>query len=352
MRREAFTLLPSLARLEKVIGHPLNITEEIVSKRIAETVDRQVSDHKLTVHKASYNLVDWQRLVGNAVNRRPPFETKGEKGFRDAIIAETFLQLVEASPEQPQRCRVVLLTDDELLTKAVKARVAERNNIQIFGSVDELKGLINTLISTVPEDYVAQMQEKAQEYFVKSLDPDKGFIFDLKIQEAVRNKCSDQLAALPDGATRRSNGTWQLSHPRFVKKDGQRMFWVSRFSIQAKAYKEIPNQITSETLSGLNIATPYNIASSYNVLPATTIFGLSNPVVSANPPTIPKGFYGGGFGEAYTGSVKLIGNDTLVASGKTLVDASWSASVSVKGIFSKPKLESIDFIETVWEKVV
>lgn len=344
MRREAIALLPSLARLERVIGHPMNITEAVISQRISEAVDRQVTDHKLVVREASYGHVDWQRLVGDAVNRRPPFETKSEKGFRDAIIAETFLQLVEASPDQPQRCRIVLLTNDVLLTQAVKVRVAGRSNIRVFSSVDELKGLINTLISTVPEDYVARMQAKAQEYFLKNQNPDKGFIFDMGVQDAVRTKCNDQLNAMPEGTTRRSNGTWQLSLPRFVKKEGQRMFWASRFSIEAKAYKESP--LSSETLSGLNLA------AAYNTLQGATILGTSTPVVAAK--SFPTGFYGGPMGLPYTAPVQLssLGGDTLVASGKTVVDANWSASVSVKGIFTKPKLESIDFIETTWENVV
>ncbi len=349
MRREAFALLPSLVRLERVIGHPMNITEAVISQRISEAVDRQVADHKLVVRQASYGHVDWQRLVGDALNRRPPFEIKSEKGFRDAIIAETFLQLVDASPDQPQRCRIVLLTNDALLTQAVKGRIAGRSNVRIFSSVDELKGLINTLISTVPEDYVTRMQEKAEEYFLKSQNPDKGFIYDMEVQDAVRTKCNDQLSAKPAGTARRSNGTWQLTPPRFVRKEGQRMFWASRFLIEAKAYKEIPGQqVALETLTGINLASSYKTSWPS----AVPIWGESIPGTTVNVSSIPSGFYGGGVPQpAGVKLSSLLGNDTLAATGKTVVDVNWSASVNVKGVFSKPKIESIEFVETIWESV-
>jgi hypothetical protein len=327
----------------------MNITEAVISQRISEAVDRQVADHKLVVRQASYGHVDWQRLVGDAVNRRPPFEIKSEKGFRDAIIAETFLQLVDASPDQPQRCRIVLLTNDALLTQAVKVRVAGRSNVRIFSSVDELKGLINTLISTVPEDYVARMQEKAQEYFLKSQHPDKGFIYDMEVQDAVRAKCNDQLSAKPAGTMRRSNGTWQVTPPRFVRKEGQRMFWASRFSIEAKAYKQIPGQPAAlENLTGINLAASYN-----TLWPTGAILGGSIPGAAGNVPAFPTGLYAGGVPQLEGVKLSsLLGNETLAATGKTVVDVNWSASVNVKGAFSKPKIESIEFVETTWESVV
>lgn len=348
MFREAIALLPSLARLEKVIGHPLNITEAVVFQRISESVERQIAEHKLVIQQASYANVDWQRLVGDAVNRRPPFELKSEKGFRDAIIVETFLQLVEASPDQPQRCRIVLLTNDALLTRAAKGRLDGRNNVQVFGSVDELKGLINTLISTVPEDYVAKMQVRAKEYFVKSQNPDKGFYFDMKVRDAVETKCLEQLATKPEGTSRRSNSTWQLAHLRFVRKEGQRMFWASRFSIEAKAYKELPSQdIAWESAPGINVA------SSYNTLWSPTVPTLWKgiPATVVNVSGSPTEYYGK---IAHTGGVKvssLFDTETLAATGKTVIDVTWSASVNVKGVFTKPRIEAIDFVETMWDKV-
>jgi hypothetical protein len=353
MKREAVSLLPSLARLERVIGHPLNITEEVISDRISDAVNRQVQHLQLIVHPASYDRVDWLRLVGDAVDRRAPFEGKSEKGFRDAIIAETFLQLVEESPSQPQHCRLVLLTNDSLLSEAVKFRIAGRNNVQVFASSDELKGLINTLMSTVPEDYVARLQVKAKEYFVKDTDNQKGLFYEMKVRDAVLSKCESQLEARPEGTDSRSNGTWYVPSPRFLKKEGQRVFWATRFSIETKAYKEISRQpplAYEHMIPGSIFSGPGKAYS----LPTPSV-PVENPPVNLVGVSVPSRWYGGApiMPQVTVGNLSLLaGDQRLAATGKTVIDVNWSVSVNIKGAFSKPKIDSIEFVETTWENVI
>jgi PIN domain len=346
MQREASALLPSLTRLERVIGHPLNITEEVIGERISSAVERQVQEHQLVVQPVSYDHIDWLRLVVDAVYRRPPFEAKSEKGFRDAIIAETFLQLVNASPEQPQRCRIILLTSDTLLGQTVEARISERKNAQVLRSADELRGLINTLISTIPEDYVLQLQRKAQDYFWRDGGADLGLVYDLKVLDAIQSHCKDQLEAKPEGITRRSNGPWHLTPPRFVKKEGQRVFWVSRFSPEAKAYKNNTQQ-TSEYKSILFADALTTDRTSWSPLLATINTG-GTVTTSGSVP----GFYGGGHPMDMISLGSLAVNEKLAATGYTVIDVNWSITINVKGVFSKPRIDSIEFVETTWETVI
>jgi hypothetical protein len=53
----------------------------------------------------------------------------------------------------------------------------------------------------------------------------------------------------------------------------------------------------------------------------------------------------------YLGGTFIGATETLVAKGKIVVDVNWSVSVNVKSTFTKPQIESIDFVETTWEKV-
>ena len=39
-------------------------------------------------------------MLSSALIRRPPFEAETEKGFRDAMVLETFDQLVRGLPEK------------------------------------------------------------------------------------------------------------------------------------------------------------------------------------------------------------------------------------------------------------
>jgi hypothetical protein len=48
------------------------------------------------------------KLTLDAAYRKPPLKDgETEKGFRDRIIVETFLQLVDDSPKTPTICRIV-----------------------------------------------------------------------------------------------------------------------------------------------------------------------------------------------------------------------------------------------------
>jgi PIN domain len=348
MQKEAASLLPAVTRLERVIGHPFNITEEVLQRRITEAVERQITEHLLLIHPASYDRIDWLRLIGDSVSRRPPFDVKSEKGFRDAIIAETFLQIVEVSPEQPQRCRIVLLSNDGLLSEAVRNRLGNRNNVQVLGSVDELKGLINTLISTVPEDYVTRLQTKAKEYFAKDAKKEIGLVFDMKVQDAVRTQCKEQLEAKPEGTDRRSVGNWELTAPRFVKKEGQRVFWASRFTILSKAFKDLPPKAPSYDVLSTNLFSPEEAP-----WPAVThIHGTLNPANVITSTSVPQrtGVLLPKQSQSVLVGARLF-DERFVATGKTVVDVNWSVLVNIKGVFSKPKIESIQFIETTWETV-
>lgn len=367
MQREALNLLPSLAKLERVIGHGLNITEELISRKISESVNQQVQDHQLEVHAAAYDRVDWSRLVGDSINRRPPFEKSiadnkrnTEKGFRDAIIAETFLQVVEGSPEQAQRCRIVLLTKDGLLTEAIRSRISHRSNVQVLSTADELKNLINTLISTVPEEYVARLQKRAKDYFIKDGETQTGLFYDLKVRATIEKNMATELDSRPERTDRRENGQWQLTSLTFRRKEGQRVFWTAKISIPAKAY--IKNQLQpsySDALSSYAKTMQWD-PEKYPYAPVVTPFDVgkfeSPGMVNVNAITSPIAPLK--YTSTYTGKLEpepylklnlLAGDERLVYKGKTVVDVNWSVSVSVKGALSKPKLDSVDFIETVWE---
>src|SRR5664279_2320903 len=113
MIQEALRLLPSVEKLERLLGHNLNITKDILETRIREAIDREVEQYRIVIQNLSSGDVDWTRLVLDAAYRRPPFQHgEKEKGFRDAVILETFIQLVTDAPSSPTTARVVLVSSD------------------------------------------------------------------------------------------------------------------------------------------------------------------------------------------------------------------------------------------------
>jgi hypothetical protein len=79
MLQEASQMLPTIERLERLLGHNLNITKEILETRVREAVDRQVQEHAIVVQPLNSANVDWPRVVLDAAYRRPPFQL-GEQG--------------------------------------------------------------------------------------------------------------------------------------------------------------------------------------------------------------------------------------------------------------------------------
>lgn len=101
MQTKALELLQSIEKLERLLGHRLNITERIIKERVNAAVETQIQNLGLEPLEFDSTRVDWTRLILDACYRRPPFEdSEREKGFRDSLIVETFLQLVENSPKR------------------------------------------------------------------------------------------------------------------------------------------------------------------------------------------------------------------------------------------------------------
>ena len=51
MMRRGLELLPSIQKLEQLLGHNLNITGEIIERRVNETVQKQLTQYGITVAK-------------------------------------------------------------------------------------------------------------------------------------------------------------------------------------------------------------------------------------------------------------------------------------------------------------
>lgn len=228
MQKAALQLLPSLQKIERLLGHNLGINDRILEQRVNDAVVSQLDLLKLTVVEVDTTKVDWSTLMLNAVYRRPPFDPGDrEKGFRDALIVEALLQLIDRSPVTPTVCRVVLVTEDKLLTEAAQLATASLANVRILGTLEELRGLINTLVSEVGEDFVAEIQAKARSYFFEKGDK-SGFFHKEDLRKQLSETFQNELAQKPEGVTETEPSTWYIGNPRFVKKEGQRVYWASR----------------------------------------------------------------------------------------------------------------------------
>jgi hypothetical protein len=349
MSKKAFELLPSVERLEKLLGHNLNITKDIVVTRVNEAIEKQLHDFKVNVIKLDIMKVDWSSIILNSVLRKPPFETGDtEKGFRDALIAESFLQLVEQSPVTAKLCRLVLMNGDKLLTQAVTERIKGKTNINILPTVEELKGFINTLVSKADESFIDAIKEKSGIIFFQKENKETLY-YKLGLRKRISEEFKEQLNELPEQCDTRENGTWYIGKPQFAKKERQRIFWTTTIRVEAKAYSNIRMQQKEEGQQGLTAA---YIGRQLSPLAAyTTEQGLTAAFTGRElSPLAEYTEQGSGLVLNHLAALYNKQEKVLKAHGSTVFQIDWSISVTTRTKrLSKPKTENIVFVETIWE---
>ena len=341
MLAEASKFLEPVAKLERLLGHNLNITPDILDLRVRETIEKQIAEYDLTILPFDSSTVDWHRLISDAAFRRPPFQTGDkEKGFRDAIILESFLQLQTSAPTSATSCRLVLVTNDELLRTAAAERTDSAANVHILDSIDALKGLISTLGSAVDESFIADIVPKAERIFYIPNDEDTLY-YKWGIHQTLTTTLNTAAVALPALADRYTVDKWSIARPRFLKKQGQRLSWVSRFSARIKATRDVrvtkwqqPSNIVlpssgSTLVFGAQQPSAFSLPSTYNL----------QPWVFSQPPE----------GGSYLDPVINYPQESPVATGTATLDVTWTVSVTTRHALKSPQLDSCTFVDAVWD---
>lgn len=338
MQCKAFEFLPTISKLEKLLGHNLNITEDILSTRVNDAINKQLNDLKLDVLKMDTTKIDWESLISRAVCRNPPFKPGDhEKGFRDALIAETFLQLVAKSPVTPSICRLAIVTNDDLLKKYISAATSGAKNIRVLSDMNELESLINTVASEVTEEFVTELKEKASKLFFQKEDTACLYSRE-KISEKILESYGKELKSIPTEGLYRENGTWWINEPVFIKKDHQRTYWVTAIDIDSKLYKyenyeaTPQNALLSAVPSGFSTA--YSSAFAGMMANALSSKSIEQNYLSAVPSDLPIAL----------SSIKKMD----VAKGQSKFEVHWNANVTQSKKLTAPRIDKILFINTKW----
>jgi hypothetical protein len=334
MQREAFKLIRHIKDTERLLGHSLGITSEILAARVEDAVENQIKELQITALPLKTSQVSWERVIEDAVYRRPPFEEgKTEKGFRDTMIAESFVQLVKDSPSTPASCRVVLLTADGLLADAVQERTASAGNVRILRSEEELQDLINTLAANVEETFVNEVRELAAASFFSS--GSEGLFYTERIEVRIKEQFSKELSEVPSWATSRENRKWYIANPQFVEKQRQRITWNTTITIKATAYGTPATTIweSSPILTSPIILPP----SQKKLEPSLSISQYLSSEPTWEGITIPS-----------TLGSEIEPPKPPPTQGETTVHVIWSATVTTRKKITRPRVEDITFGETTW----
>jgi hypothetical protein len=228
----------------------------------------------------------------------------------------------------------VLITADALLREAVEKRIAGLINVSVLADIDELKGLINTLVSDVTEDFIASLKPKAGKMFFISKDQSTLY-YKAKVREQLSDKLPKELAGKPESATFRTDGTWYISAPNFARKEGRRIFWSSRLEIDVEA-----GVATMEEPKGI---VPYGG-------PAPS-YGNANTLGSYDP----RGLLQSGGYSNLASAASYAGADSLASVPEALRNLDWSWLAGTRGVLSSKRVvthKGRDIYEILWSAEV
>jgi PIN domain len=240
MLDRAKLLLPHIDKVERLLGHNLNITEDVLSTRVEESIKRHIENHQLNEIGFDQSAVNWQDMVRRAIERKPPFKRgDNEKGFRDAIVLETFCQRVSDLPKSLQSCRIVLLSNDERLIDAARERMEDRNNVTFASSLDDIRTMLNALTSQITQETVNTLLPKAFRLFFET-ENQRTIWYAAGVQDEIRNRYSDQLNQVPKGWNHVLIQSIHIgSPPTFIEKKGQRLTFSDKIIYRMQAIKYV-----------------------------------------------------------------------------------------------------------------
>ncbi|WP_102796759.1 PIN domain-containing protein [Bowmanella denitrificans] len=256
MLSRAKDLLPNMKKMEKLLGHSFGIGEDTLKLHVNNAIEKSTERLNIKVISCNTKNVDWSDIISRSINREPPFEpNEKEKGFRDSVIANSFIQLMNSSPITPTSCLLAFVTNDKALQNYLSELSKSSKNVRILSSLDDLEVLINTLVSTVPEDLVAELTIKAAKLFFDK-DNDKCIFTKEKISEQIKSQFSEVFLPIrSESRNRDDKGPWWISGPIFIKKERQRIFWSSVVSRDLEIFHyENEGTPLSATLSPFTVA--------------------------------------------------------------------------------------------------
>jgi hypothetical protein len=340
MLQKADQLLRGFQKMDALLDFKISLTSEQLPPKIQGVIAAQMLDMKILQLKLDHGRVSWSDMIRNAALRIAPFQPGDtEKGFRDAVILETFMQLVESAPKSAKTCRLALITNDGPLTNAALARLEGHVNAEVLPGLEDLRNLINTLISSVDEAYVKEMREKARVLFFAKGDEDTLY-FKENIGQRIEADFSAQLKELPPGAELSERGTTYVTAPRFIRKVGQRMHWLTSIEATLTAFKtQVSAPTPTETAilgtsEGLSGNTPYYVTPG--------IIGNSYRPQDYAATLTPQHYISLGLGSPTREKIQ-------VKKGHADFNVDWSATVTKNRKLSHPQIDNISFVATTWE---
>lgn len=170
----------SMANISGITGKQYrhNITIEEINVLIEKRFDKWLSAKNGKVVSTPIGRIDWKEVVRMSIWRLPPFEEKKarkyieEKGFRDAIILETVVDLCR---QERKPYDISFICRDAVLRDATNERLRDNPRFSSYGSINDFQSYLKLVNEQLKDEFIKLILNKASEKFFKVGDSDSYF---------------------------------------------------------------------------------------------------------------------------------------------------------------------------------
>jgi hypothetical protein len=318
-------MLESISSISGLIGRDLGVSEDELINAIDHRVQQVLGELDLEVREPIWSDIDLEQIVGLSTNRLPPFNPgNSEKGFRDAMILETYVQVL--SDSEFSDYLAVLVTSDDLLIKAVNKRTETFDNQYPLGSIEDIRGIIAAISEELELELVEMIIPVASAYFFSPGDSSSVFS-QFGIPSTIQKEYESAFLSHPPGADLRNTYAPSIHQSRFVKKEGDRFFWSNQIVFPSVAYRIAYSIGPTASSIGHTPSGIFNTDIYGDELSSSStgqVYSSSSAFLPPNPSYVP------------------------VSNGRTIFEVIWSAVYTDDGGFVEPRVEELIFRGTDW----
>ena len=227
-----------ISRIERITNKTYNITESLIDKSLTKLIAKEIKRVGFKIIALAEKKVDWHDIIYRSINRIVPFEdNQKEKGFRDAMIAETIFQYFKSNKKN--KYTIVILTGDKLMIEYLSSFDISRTKLaaKFISSISELRNYLNILKSKLDLKIMSEFQDIVANLFY--VEDDKSSIATKEnIIEKIEERFVEQLEKLPDHVDNKDLVNYNSMEPIFIKIDGEYQIWHINIKESFKMYLE------------------------------------------------------------------------------------------------------------------
>lgn len=232
MRNEYRGISSHVTKAESLFGEQWGITQEAVEQRITVCIAEELREQRIEIVPCNPGRVDWADVMRRSCFREPPFERgQTEKGFRDAVVCETFVQL---ATDLMGGDTAVLVSNDRLIKQYIESCEVQGNRARVVNDLKALHDEIQLRVANVDENTQAFIEKCAQRLFYPwgHQDDPKCLWNRERLHEKIMAQYGERLKQVPTGFEYVLIGH-EIWNARLVSKDGARVHFESTYAIQS-----------------------------------------------------------------------------------------------------------------------